>query len=104
MDFALARYNSDGSLDTSFGALTSDTIAPTVTYFFPVDEAENAACRKRDTRYLRQGSNQDEGVATTRAHRETLVVCLIKDEIPGKHRAGVRGDAAQFKPPLLRLG
>ena len=35
-DFALARYNADGTLDRSFDCV-SDTIAPTVTSFSPVD-------------------------------------------------------------------
>ncbi|MEI7933742.1 MAG: Ig-like domain-containing protein, partial [Chlorobiaceae bacterium] len=41
-DFALARYNTDGSLDTSFSGV-SDTIAPTVITFSPSDAATGVA-------------------------------------------------------------
>ena len=43
-DFALARYNADGSLDTSFGTTpVADTTAPTAITFSPADEATGVA-------------------------------------------------------------
>ncbi|NTV07207.1 MAG: hypothetical protein HGA81_01175 [Chlorobium limicola] len=42
VDFLMLRYNSDGSLDTSFSGV-SDTTAPTVSAFSPLDGATGAA-------------------------------------------------------------